>query len=144
MTTDKAATTSPAVGLPLDARVVPPVPARDVLDELRDAAERKWQGNPDAQRAGLFARGADEIERLRVALDRAALALENAQDTIADWGAYASDYFKRKHDLDGSIESARVSAVAARDALRHNVGVQPPAGGGSAGTQGSASQRGQT
>ena len=36
----------------------------DVLVALRAAAARKWQGNPAAQRAGLFARAADEIERL--------------------------------------------------------------------------------
>ena len=38
---------------------------RDVLDELRDAAARKWQGDPAAQRAGLFARAAAELADLR-------------------------------------------------------------------------------
>lgn len=37
----------------------------DVLTDLREAAARKWQGDPEAQRAGLFARAADEVERLR-------------------------------------------------------------------------------
>ena len=35
-----------------------------VLAELKSAAARKWQGDPAAQRAGLFARAAAEIERL--------------------------------------------------------------------------------
>jgi len=59
-----------------------------------------------------------EIDRLREALNRAALALENQQDTIACWGAYASPFFQEKHDLGGDIESARVAAVSARNALR--------------------------
>lgn len=51
----------------------------DVLDDLNAAAAAKWRGNPSAQRAGLFARAADEVSRLRAALDRAALALEGAR-----------------------------------------------------------------
>lgn len=39
--------------------------AWDVLDELREAAARKWQGDPAAQRAWLFARAADEVDELR-------------------------------------------------------------------------------
>ena len=34
-----------------------------VLKDLQDAAARKWQGDPAAQGAGLFARAAAEIER---------------------------------------------------------------------------------
>jgi hypothetical protein len=34
-----------------------------VLAELQDVAARKWQGDPAAQQAGLFARAATEIER---------------------------------------------------------------------------------
>jgi hypothetical protein len=56
-------------------------------------------------------------DALREALERAALSLENQQDTIACWGAYASAYFQRKHDLEGDIESVRVAANAARAAL---------------------------
>lgn len=41
-----------------------------VLADLRTAAARKWQGNQAAQQAGLFARAAAEIERLRTVLDR--------------------------------------------------------------------------
>ena len=35
-----------------------------VLADLKSVAARKWQGDPAAQRAGLFARAAAEIERL--------------------------------------------------------------------------------
>ena len=30
-------------------------------------------------------------------------ALEEMKGEIADWGSYASEYFKKKHDLDGSV-----------------------------------------
>ena len=47
----------------------------DVLADLKRAAERKWRGNPACQQAGLFARGAAEIERLRAF----------ARDVMAVW-----------------------------------------------------------
>jgi hypothetical protein len=43
-----------------------------------------------------------EIERLRG-------ALKDAIDSVEFWAAYASDYFKEKHDLVGEI--ARLSAT---------------------------------
>jgi len=42
----------------------------DVLDELREAAARKWAGDPAAQRAGLFARAAEEVDALRKDAER--------------------------------------------------------------------------
>jgi len=68
--------------------------------------------------AALLVKQAQDIKRLREALERAVLALETHQDTIACWGAYASEYFRHKHDLHGDIESIRVAAVAARNALK--------------------------
>jgi hypothetical protein len=41
---------------------------QDVLKDLQRAASRKWRGDPACQQAGLFARAAAEIERLRAAL----------------------------------------------------------------------------
>jgi acyl-CoA reductase-like NAD-dependent aldehyde dehydrogenase len=41
---------------------------RDVLADLQQAADRKWQGDPACQQAGLFARAAAEIAALREAL----------------------------------------------------------------------------
>lgn len=63
----------------------------DVLSELREAAARKWQGDPEAQRAGLFARAAAEVERLRADLaamtaDRDSWA-DQAEQRVADWDA---------------------------------------------------------
>lgn len=58
-----------------------------------------------------------ELERLRSALALAALELENQQDRLADWGAYASPYFQQKHDLNGDIERVRAAAIAARSAM---------------------------
>lgn len=40
-------------------------PERNVLADLKEAAARKWAGCVAAQRAGLFARAATEIEDLR-------------------------------------------------------------------------------
>jgi hypothetical protein len=44
--------------------------------------------------------GQTENEALRAALAQAA-------DDIESWGAYASDYFQQKHDLQGDIDRAR-------------------------------------
>jgi len=41
----------------------------DIVKRLRKAAARKWQGNEPAQRHGMFAQAADEIERLRVEVE---------------------------------------------------------------------------
>jgi len=59
-----------------------PAPARDVLDELRAAAARKWAGDPAAQRAGLFSRAAAEIEDLRRDLDENAALRERMADLL--------------------------------------------------------------
>lgn len=40
------------------------------------------------------------------------IALENARDEIAEWGAYASEYFQNKHDLPGAL--SRIDAFLAR------------------------------
>ena len=59
-----------------------------------------------------------ERELLQQALD----ALEDQKQAIADWGAYAGDYFKRKYNLDGDI--------AANDELIESISAhlaQPPA-----------------
>lgn len=43
----------------------PAAPSGSCLPDLDAAAARKWQGDPDAQRAGLFARAAAEIRGLQ-------------------------------------------------------------------------------
>ena len=46
------------------------------MADLQRAAARKWQGDPACQQAGLFARAATEIERLRAALLDCAIRCE--------------------------------------------------------------------
>lgn len=46
----------------------------------------------------------NEIDRLRRLLDEAA-------DSIANWGAYASEYFQDKHDLAGDIKRFRAEGM---------------------------------
>ena len=48
-----------------------------------------------------------EVERLRTLLDSAA-------DDIQDWGSYASEYFRIKHDLAGCVEKYRAAGAMAR------------------------------
>lgn len=82
--------TTAAGGSPLERGVGRLEPERDVLDELHEAAARKWQGDPAAQRAGLFARAAAEIERLRlVAADAERWAAEcnRRDDHLSAWHA---------------------------------------------------------
>jgi hypothetical protein len=55
---------------------------------------------------------ASEVAKLRADLAAAKKELEEAADDIAAWGAYAGDYFKDKHDLEGDV--ARVRGAAAR------------------------------
>ena len=42
--------------------------------------------------------------------DRLRKLLEEASECIADWGLYASEYFQKKHDLDGDIRRFREAA----------------------------------
>lgn len=122
MTHDDKATVQHAVGTPVDQRVVPLVPERDVLDELRDAAARKWKGDPAAQRAGLFARAAAEVEDLRRdlaenealrermadLLSRTAVALRGPEPPLTRWSW---------HDL----PERAAAAVAAIDVMQRAV-----------------------
>jgi hypothetical protein len=44
-------------------------------------------------------------------------ALEEARDDLIAWGAYASDYFKDKHDFDGDVARIDAAIATARAAL---------------------------
>jgi hypothetical protein len=138
MTHDDEATVQPAVGTPVDQRVVPLVPERDVLDELRAAAARKWQGDPAAQRAGLFARAADEVQHLReeVAeldalrnrladlLTRTAVALRGPEPPLTRWGWH--DVPERAAAAVAAIDVMQRAAFMAADPERHNAGDKGP------------------
>ena len=69
------------VGRPVPERADP----RDVLDDLKAAAARKWRGDPACQQAGLFARAADEIARLRVKLHHAECHAQAEQEDGVRW-----------------------------------------------------------
>ena len=68
---------------PVERGVGPLVPERDVLEELQRAAARKWTGDPNAQRAGLFARAAAEVEELRRDLAENAALRERMADLLS-------------------------------------------------------------
>ena len=137
MTHDDEATAQPAVGAPVDQRVVPLVPERDVLDELRAAAERKWQGAPAAQRAGLFARAAAEVEALRRdlaendalrermadLLSRTAVALRGPEPPLTRWSWH--DVPDRAAAAVAAIDVMQRAAFMAADPERHNVRAKP-------------------
>ena len=132
--------TEPAVGSQVDQVVVPLVPERDVLDELREAAARKWRGDPAAQRAGLFARAADEVQHLReeVAeldalrdrladlLTRTAVALRGPEPPLTRWSWH--DVPDRAAAAVAAIDVMQRAAFMAASPERHNVGVKPPEG----------------
>jgi hypothetical protein len=82
--------------------------ASEAARERAEAATEQWVQDADLQRLSYMAadararRAEAENERLRAALDDAA-------DLIAEWGAYASDYFKEKWGLDDVV--ARIRAT---------------------------------
>ena len=51
-------------------------------------------------------------ELMQQALDM----LKQAKDSVADWGAYASEYFQHKHNLQGSIDDiqAQITVLSER------------------------------
>jgi len=62
----------------------------------------------DAMEAALAAKNA-ENERLR-------LALKEAREMVAHWGAYASEYFQDKHDLPGDLGELDAALAGGSDA----------------------------
>lgn len=71
--------------------------------KARDADLRAYkQGFEDAMR---------EKESLRHDAERYRQLLLEAAQNIADWGAYASEYFQQKHDLDGCVQGYRDAAM---------------------------------
>jgi len=75
-----------------------------------DYTGKLWIEGQMRQYAALVATAAWEaaqadITRMRVALD-------NAADDIEYWGNYASEYVKKKHDLQKDIDDARAAMWA--------------------------------
>ena len=42
-------------------------------------------------------------------------ALEEAADDIESWGAYATEYFQKRHNLQGAVNKARAAIAAAKE-----------------------------
>lgn len=109
---------------------------RDVLAELRAAASRKWQGDPAAQRAGLFARAAAEVEELRRdlaenealrdrmadLLSRTAVALRGPEPPLTRWSWH--DLPERAAAAVAAIDLMQRAAAAA-GVERPNVRAKP-------------------
>jgi len=55
-----------------------------------------------------------ERNTLRAQLELAQAALRDAREMVEDWGAYASDYFRGKHDLAGDLAKLDAAIDAAR------------------------------
>ena len=64
-----------------------------------------WTGLPIA----LHVEAAAELRRLHEVNAELVGALEEAAENIAEWGAYASEYFQNKYDLQGDIDKARAA-----------------------------------
>lgn len=62
--------------------------------------------------ATLLAERDAEVERLQSELAQARALLSEAADDIADWGCYASDYYQKRHDLNGNIAKYKNAAQA--------------------------------
>lgn len=81
----------------------------DIADKLTLWAD----DDLDTMRRDLLAAAA-EITRLRAEKAELVNALGDAIDSVEAWAAYASDYFKEKHDLNGEIASLRAALSRAR------------------------------
>ena len=85
-----------------------PTPTDDLPARLRHAAAQflAFDSGADAQ---AIRDAAATIERLQAENQALRAELRFARDEVDDWGAYASDYFKTKHDLAGTL--ARLDAA---------------------------------
>ena len=73
---------------------------RRLHDELADS--QKWRDREEAR-----------AERAEAQRDELLQALKDATDAIEHWGAYASDYFQQKWDLQSDINAARAAIARA-------------------------------
>jgi hypothetical protein len=73
---------------------------RRLHDEL--AESQKWRDREEAR-----------AERAEAQRDELLYALKDATNAIEHWGAYASDYFQQKWDLQSDINAARAAIARA-------------------------------
>ena len=62
----------------------------------------------------------DEVERLQARVRELETALGDAIECVESWAAYATDYFREKHDLAGDLARLRAALAA--------VGTETPEG----------------
>lgn len=90
----------------------------------RQVGEAKFNETPDHQRMKLFThampksddRTAEELVKVNAANAELLEALGNCLSELQDWAAYASDYFKHKHDLVGCING--YAAIIAKHTVK--------------------------
>lgn len=65
-----------------------------------------WPGptERDLEIADALEAQAADVASLRAVIGLKDAALREARDDMQAWGAYASDYFQEKHDLEGDLE----------------------------------------
>jgi hypothetical protein len=82
---------------------------QEAAAELRRLEEaHDWQ----YKMAGERLRRIEKLERINAQLLE---ALEEAADDIESWGAYATEYFQKRHNLQGAVNKARAAIAAAKD-----------------------------
>jgi chromosome segregation ATPase len=84
----------------------------DVLRDTPAGDIRKWAAEyVDAKaEAREYQQACDRMAmQHKVERDRLRMALQNAADDLENWGAYASDYFKKKWNLQRDIDAARAA-----------------------------------
>jgi acyl-CoA reductase-like NAD-dependent aldehyde dehydrogenase len=89
----------------------------DVISTLLDAADERDRVEIERKRLfdmlGEKARDARDLharaELAEAQRDRLAAVLEDAIECIEHWAAYAGDYFRNKHDLDGDLARFRTA-----------------------------------
>ncbi|MCG3134244.1 MAG: hypothetical protein HMLKMBBP_01536 [Planctomycetes bacterium] len=52
-----------------------------------------------------------ELAAVKAERDKFKALVEEAADDVLDWGSYASDYFREKHDLMGCVNKYRAAAA---------------------------------
>jgi len=85
------------------------------VEEIRKAKHTcfdRWTDH-DAIRAVLEAGAEPALAAKDADIERLRLALKEAREMVAHWGAYASEYFQDKHDLPGDL--GELDAVLAGD-----------------------------
>jgi hypothetical protein len=98
----------------------PPADERDArIAELEAKYQEERESRIEHSKGIVAARALND--ELRTQLATAQAALTEAADDIADWGTYASDYFKEKHGLVACVAKYRAIATNQSEVLDANL-----------------------